>query len=385
MSRCRSAIGKVVKLSAASRFSRKLVLSSAVVALAIVSQAACAKDPDFDEGHGFLRVVINGKHYRLDSLVVKPVGAKGPLPLALITNGTGSTSAEISGENTTKFEPRARDLAIRGWLAVVVIRRGYGRSDGSMPGDGCKKPHVKQDLDLAADDLQAAIDVLKKRPDVDASRIIAIGGSTGGATAIALGARNPPGLVGVVTVSGGLRLNCEGWEDELLKAYKDYGVTSHVPNLWLYAKNDSYFGPDLAERLRAAFANGGSTVDFSEIEPFNNEGHTLLIEGGMQWLGKLDDFLRKRGLPTWSYSNVSELMKRLDLQQDETVVADYFTAPTPKALAFSPRTKQFYYQYDGKYGLAANRDAAMAGCAKAGDSDCGIVMDNNRWVGAGPQ
>jgi hypothetical protein len=133
--------------------------------------------------------------------------------------------------------------------------------------------------------------------------------------------------------------------------------------------------------LRLAFANGGSTVDFSEIEPFNNEGHTLLIEGGMQWLGKLDDFLRKHGLPTWSSSNESEVVKRLGLQRDEAVVADYFTAPTPKAFAFSPSTKQFYYQYDGKYGLTANRDAAMAGCAKAGNTDCEIVVENNRWVG----
>ncbi len=267
----------------------------------------------------------------------------------------------------------------------MVIRRGYGRSDGSLPEDGCKKPHVKQDLDLAADDLLAAIDVLKKRPDVDPSRIIVIGGSTGGATAVALGARNPSGLVGVVSVSGGLRLYCADWEDELVKAYKQYGVTSRIPNLWLYAKNDSYFGPESAERLRAAFTDGSSIVDFSEIEPFNSKGHTLLIEGGMQWLGKLDDFLRKRGLPTWSYSNVSEVMKRLGLQQDEALVADYFTAPTPKAFAFSPSTKQFYYQYDGKYGLAANRDAAMAGCAKADITDCGIVMENNRWVGAGTQ
>ncbi|RWH75452.1 MAG: hypothetical protein E5X68_10040 [Mesorhizobium sp.] len=374
-----------MKLSAAFRFSRKLVLSSAAVGVAIVSQVAYAKDPDFDESHGFLRVAINGKNYRLDSYSVKPADAKGPLPLALITNGTAGTAAEIRAENTAKFEPRARDLAIRGWLAVVVIRRGYGRSDGSIPPDGCKKPHVKQDLDLAADDLQAAIDVLKNRPDVDASRIVAIGGSTGGATAIALGARNPPGLVGVVSVSGGLRLNCAGWEDELLKAYKEYGATSHVPNLWLYAKNDSYFGPDLAEHLHGAFAKGGSTVDFFEVEPFNDEGHKLLIDGGMQWLGKLDDFLRKRGLPTWNYSNVSQLMGRLGLAQDESVIADYFTAPTPKAFAFSPNTLNFSYQYDGKYGLAANRDAALASCAKANSTDCGIVMENNRWVGAGTQ
>lgn len=268
---------------------------------------------------------------------------------------------------------------------MVVIRRGYGRSDGSMPRDDCKKPHIKQDLDLAADDLQAAIDVLRDRPDVDASRIVVIGGSTGGATAVALGARNPPGLVGVVSVSGGLRFNCGAWEDELLKTYRQYGATSRVPNLWLYARNDSYFGPDLAERLRVAFTSGGSTVDFSEVEPFNNEGHKLLIDGGMQWLGKLDDFLRKRGLPTWNYSNVSQLMDRLGLTQDRSLIADYFVAPQPKAFAFSPSTRNWYYQYDGKYGLAANRDAAVAGCATANIVDCGVVMENNRWVGAGTQ
>ena len=91
-----------MKLSAALRFSRKLVLSSAAVGIVIVSQVANAKDPDFDESHGFLRVAINGKHYRLDSYSVKPADAKGPLPLALITNGTAGTTAEIRAENTAK-------------------------------------------------------------------------------------------------------------------------------------------------------------------------------------------------------------------------------------------------------------------------------------------
>jgi predicted esterase len=239
------------------------------------------------------------------------------------------------------------------------------------------------DLDMAADDLQAAINVLKDRPDVDASRIVVIGGSTGGATAVALGARNPPGLVGVVSISGGLRFNCGAWEDDLLKAYREYGATSRVPNLWLYAQNDSYFGPGLAERMHAAFAAGGSTVDFFEVEPFSNEGHKLLIDGGMQWLGKLDDFLRKRSLPTWNYSSVAQLMNRLGLMHDESLIADYFTALTPKAFAFSPSTQNWNYQYDGKYGLAANRNEAIAGCAKGTSMDCEIVMENNRWVGAG--
>lgn len=77
-------------------------------------------------------------------------------------------------------------------------------------------------------------------------------------------------------------------------------------------------------------------------------------------------------------------MGRLGLTRDESIIADYFTAPTPKAFAFSPNTQNFSYQYDGKYGLAANRDAALAGCAKANSTDCGIVMENS-WVGAGTQ
>ena len=146
----------------------------------------------------------------------------------------------------------------------------------------------ERSFDAGADDLLAVIDAVKKRPDADASRIIAVGASAGGAVAIALGARNPPGLVGVVSVSGGLRSSCPTWKDRLTEAYKTYGAESHVPNLWLYAKNDSYFAPDVVERLKSAFLSGGGLVQLTEFDPVEKVGHNLFQDGALPWLGELD-------------------------------------------------------------------------------------------------
>ena len=43
----------------------------------------------------------------------------------------------------------------------------------------------------------------------------------------------------------------------LVAAFRAYGARSRVPSLWIYARNDSFFRPELVERMRAAFAEGG--------------------------------------------------------------------------------------------------------------------------------
>jgi len=365
---------------------RNALFTLVAIWLGLVSSVAAAGDGDFEETHEFLQVVIGGKTYHLDSLIVKAQGASGRLPIALITHGTAVSSKENRAENVGKFSSRAHDMAARGWLAVVVIRRGYGQSDGYLPRDNCERPHVKQDLDAPADDLQAVIDVVKRRPDADGSRIIAIGDSSGGGTVVALGARNPPGLVGVVSVSGGVHLVCAGWDDRLVEAYRTYGVTSRVPNLWLYMKNDSYFPPEVVQRMQTAFVAGGGDAKLMEFDPSLDEGHYMFLNGGRAWLGEMDKFLRQHRLPTWNDADVLELLGHLHLSGGhQQFFADYFAAPISKAMAFSPTAKHVYFQVNGDASLAEVRKAAVSRCQSARNNDCIVVMENNRWVGPATQ
>ena len=348
----------------------------------LLCASAMADDPEFTETHEFLHVVIGGKPYRLDSLMVKKSRATGPLPVALITHGTALSDSENRAENVEKFSSRAHDMAARGWLAVVVIRRGYGRSDGALPKDTCKKPHIKQDLDAAADDLQAVINVVKTRPDVDPSRMIAIGDSSGGGTVVALGARNPPGLVGVVSVSGGVHLGCAGWDDRLVETYRAYGATSRVPNLWLYMKNDSYFPPQVVGRMQAAFLDGSGDARLMEFDPSLDEGHYIFLNGGRAWLIEMDRFLQQHRLPTWSEADVLAMLGHLHLSgRYRQFFADYFAAPISKAMAFSPNSRHVYFQVDNDATVAAVRKVALSRCENAPNKDCAIVMENDRWVG----
>ena len=131
-----------------------------------------------------------------------------PLPVALITHGKNS-SGRTTGIRADMMLPQARDLAARGWLAVAVIRRGYGQSDG-IPGVARRRLHGVRDddlvrgFDLEAEDLDAALKALALRPDADGSRAIAVGQSLGGGAVLALAARRPAGLLAVVNVSGGV-------------------------------------------------------------------------------------------------------------------------------------------------------------------------------------
>ncbi len=151
-----------------------------------------------------------------------------------------------------------------------------------------------------ADDLQATLDAVSKRPDADPERAIGhrrFGGRGGGYRAFA--ARNPKNLRGVISISGGLRMPDCPKEDVLVKAYKTFGLTSRVPSLWIYARNDSFFGPALVERMQSAFLDGGGDVKLVMFEKFGTDGHALFAaaSGRLQWLMEMDAFLRFHNLP----------------------------------------------------------------------------------------
>jgi len=56
--------------------------------------------------------------------------------------------------------------------------------------------------------------------------------------------------------------------DQLVDAVAEFGRTARVPMLWIYTRNDSYFGPDLSKRMAEAFRAAGGNVEYHLLPDF---------------------------------------------------------------------------------------------------------------------
>jgi dienelactone hydrolase len=346
--------------------------------------AAHAQQNELTEDSSFLRVTIGGKSVWLEAFAVKRADATGKLPVALIAHGKPTTQGSMLDQRATDYARQARDLARRGWLAVAVMRRGFGASDGPAPVPlNCASTTLLDRFDADADDLEAALEAVGKRPDADVSRMIAIGVSAGGAAVTALSARNPKGLVGVINISGGLRFPSCPKEDALVAAFKAYGAKSRVPGLWVYAKNDSFFGPAVVERMQAAVLDGGGDVKLVMLEADERaDGHFIfgLASGRFKWLPQMDAFLRFHKLPTWTRADVNALIKRLNAKEpSRAFLENYIAGPTERALA-RQKGGTYLTETHGARSLEDASKAALESCEKRGQP-CEIVMENDRWRG----
>ncbi|MDQ0470670.1 alpha/beta fold hydrolase [Labrys wisconsinensis] len=362
-------------------------LFAALVAVPLAMLPVTGRATDFVEDHSYFRVIIGGKPVRLEGLTIKRSDAAGRLPIALVVHGKPLDTGDVQSHHTNTVEEQARDLAGRGWLAVVPMHRGFGQSDGLPPGAlGCDVGALLHRFSDNADDLEAVLALVKQRPDADPSRVIAIGVSAGGADVVTLSARNPAGLLGVVSISGGLRLdNCPAWQDNLVAAEKSLGAQSRVPQLWLYARNDSYFGPDLVDRMRSAALDGGADVKLVMFDPIGTDGHSLFSvpSGRNDWLRELDAFLRYLKLPTWQLGEVDAILTKIRAQKgNRGFIESYFAAPLYKALAYSPSQNNFWDGF-GATSLERARTLALEPCKRKA-SDCAIVMENDDAVPAQP-
>jgi dienelactone hydrolase len=333
-----------------------------------------------------LDVVVDGDAERLQALIARPPGP-GPFPMVVLAHGA-SPAAERRGYSLMTYSAQQEEFARRGYAAVYVLRRGYGKSTGEsaewlgncQPADYIATGHA------AAKDLVAAIDTLRARPDLDTKHVLVVGQSAGGLAALALASSPPPGVVGVINFAGGLRPansdRCD--QTKLADAVGQLGRTSRLPMLWVYAGNDSYFSPTLVELMQQAWTKSGAPLQFVQVAKYGNDGHALFSRGGIPvWRPIIDEFLNKVGLLNWTTPPDDPPFPMFDPPEDlKTARAKEDWANYLRA----PRYKAFAVDSVGGYGWRTAREsrqeaveAALRNCQASG-RECSVLAVDDALI-----
>ncbi len=230
----------------------------------------------------------------------------GKHPLVVLTHGTSSDPQERMRVTPWAQLPQALWFARRGYVAIVVVRQGYGRSGGkqdSLSG-GCRTGQGSFDEagEASTLDLRSVMKFTQDLPEVDTGTILSVGVSTGGFAQVALSADPPPGLKAAISFAGGR--GGDGHENNcnlpgVIDAFRIFGKSAHkhgdLPMLWIYSENDHWFTPAMAQQFEAAYTKNGATNQFVMAPPDGTEGHHLYGHVAA-WSDTVDTFLKAQNL-----------------------------------------------------------------------------------------
>lgn len=242
--------------------------------------------------------------------VFKPAGT-GPFPVLLFSHGrAGDVSTRSKMTNPLAFG-HVRFWLAKGYAVVAPVRPGYGDTGGSdtemsgarynTSGDCTSRPAPARTAKAAMQSTAVALDWIRAQTWALANKILLEGQSVGGLTTVALCATNPPGVVGCINFAGGTggeptlapgRMCAPEATTELMT---QFGRSTKLPSIWLYAENDLYWGAEPPRQWHAAFAQGGSPTEFVQTIAVPPDGHRLLIAGGRLWGEPLNAWLKKNG------------------------------------------------------------------------------------------
>ncbi len=237
----------------------------------------------------------------LQALFLRPA-APGRYPLVIFNHGTPRDPVARRQLSPYAYLPVAMQFARRGYAVGIVMRRSYGTSGGPYAdGVDCGGDANFTQTGLnAADDIRTALEFFARRPDVDPDTIIAVGESAGGLGSLALASLRPRGLVAAVSFAGGHGSTasfqiCQKYK--LVNAFATFGRTARVPTLWIYAENDSFFEPRVAQEFYRAFTGTGGKAEFVAHPRHGEDGHNFIYRGIAQWTPYIDAFLARNDLP----------------------------------------------------------------------------------------
>jgi len=310
----------------------------------------------------------------------------GKQPLVVLTHGTSDKPEERRRVTPWAQLQQALWFARRGYVAIVIVRAGYGRSGGKEDGSngGCTT-HMGSFVDAgeaSADDLSAVMKYAQRLPEVEPGTVVSIGVSTGGFAQVALSANPPPGLKAAISFAGGR--GGDGHEHNcnlsgLIDAFKNFGKSAHkhgdLPMLWIYSQNDHWFPPAMAQDFEAAYTKGGASNQFVMAPPDGDDGHHLYSHVSA-WSDTVETFLKAQNLlPLDAVLPMPEppnVPIPAGLQEKDAEMWKRFLMTAPyKALVMDENGKLWFQGAGFDQDLAD--DGARDRCKKGGGKTCTIV------------
>jgi dienelactone hydrolase len=242
--------------------------------------------------------------------MVRPTG-EGPFPLLVINHGVSLDPKERSYFPVIEFRDAAIWFAGKGYVVVAPVRPGYGATAIEIPERGlfglffsgvgnCSDANFR-DAGLAIASIDRwVIEYMSVQPFIKRDEVVVVGQSGGGWGAIALASQNPTSVRAIIGFAAGRGGHFNGKSnnncapDNLVEAVAQFGRTARIPMLWIYTHNDSYFGPELTMRLRAAFQAAGGNVEYHLLPDFGGDGHFMIdsADAVQIWAPLVSEFLK---------------------------------------------------------------------------------------------
>jgi len=243
--------------------------------------------------------------------LIRPAG-DGPFPLVVMNHGISLDATQRSYFPLIEFRDAALWFARQGYVVVAPLRPGYGATAIDVPERGlfgiffsgvgkCSNAEFREaGLAVASID-KWIIEYMSTQSFIKGDDILIVGQSGGGWGSIALGSQNPKSVRAIITFAAGRgghlngKPNSNCAPDQLVDAAAEFGRTARVPMMWIYARNDTYFGPDLSRRMADAFRTAGGNVEYHLLPDFRDEGHFLIssAEAIPFWAPLVSEFLAK--------------------------------------------------------------------------------------------
>ena len=241
------------------------------------------------------------------ALLFRPPG-DGPFRLAVIAHASTQNVLRRAQMPQPEYRALAGWLVARGFAVLVPERPGHGVTGGKYLEDqgGCDEADYIGAGRVTADEIAAAVGLVRKQGFIRQDGMVVIGHSAGAWGALTLARESPQDIAAIIAFAPGRGGHANDLPNQvcaphtLISAAAEFGKSARVPVTWLVAANDTYFPPALSRQIADAFRAGGDKVDFRLLGAYGSEGHWLPeTDGGMKAAGpELARALKARSLAT---------------------------------------------------------------------------------------